>query len=196
MATLHPPTSGDVLFKNRSIYKIISEYRKNLGFCPQIPNLDLKLNVEDNLLFSGRYFLIPENEIRERTNNLLKQFNLEKYKDFEVDSLSGGNKQRVLIARSLMHKPKVVILDEPTVGLDPDIRRQLWNVIRTLKSHGVTVILTTHYLDEAEALSDRVCILNQGKIIFIGTSEDLKKNREKSTFEEIFLELTKEESDV
>ena len=195
IATLHPPTEGDVLFKGQSIYKNLIAYRAQLGFCPQRPNLDPFLNVEENLLFAGRYYLLPEKLIVERIALLLEQFSLKQYATFDVAALSGGYKQRLLIARALIHQPKIVILDEPTVGLDPDVRRQLWEIIKQLKEQGVTVILTTHYLEEAELLSDRVCILNEGKILLTAGVEELKQKHQKEKLEEVFLELMEKEKE-
>jgi ABC-2 type transport system ATP-binding protein len=99
----------------------------------------------------------------------MDQLELTRYADFNIDQLSGGTKQRVLIARALMHNPELVLLDEPTVGLDPDIRRKLWDIIKDLKKMGITVILTTHYLDEAEQLSDRVCIKSNMRWLLLKT---------------------------
>ncbi|EKE25451.1 MAG: ABC-type multidrug transport system, ATPase component [uncultured bacterium] len=193
LATLHPPTSGSILFNGTSIYSDIVAYRRALGFCPQTQNLDTYLTVEQNLLFAGRYFLMPENEIISRTKQLMEELELTRYASFEVDTLSGGNKQRLLIARALMHNPQLVILDEPTVGLDPDIRKKLWNIIRGLKNRGVTVILTTHYLDEAEYLSDRICMLHRGKVMLIESVESLKKQHHGNRLEDIFIELIEDE---
>ena len=192
IATLHPATSGDVLFNGISIYKNLMHYRKALGFCPQKQNLDTFLNVRDNLLFAGRYFLMPESEIQKRAHELMDLLELTRYADFQIDQLSGGTKQRVLIARALMHNPQIVLLDEPTVGLDPDIRRKLWQIIKELKQKGITIILTTHYLDEAEYLSDRVCILSKGKVQLIESVNTLKARHQMASLEEIFLQLTKE----
>lgn len=192
IATLHPATSGDVLYNGVSIYKNLMAYRKALGFCPQKQNLDTFLNVKDNLIFAGRYFLLPEAEIQKRAHDLMELLELTRYADFEIDQLSGGTKQRVLIARALMHNPQIVLLDEPTVGLDPDIRRKLWHIIKELKQKGITIILTTHYLDEAEQLSDRVCILNKGKVQLIESVKELKARHKMASLEEIFLELTKD----
>lgn len=194
LATLHPPTSGDVKFRGKSIYEDIIGYRQKLGFCSQRPNLDPALTVEQNLMFAGRYFLMPEDEIQRRVVELLDQFNLRKYASFEIHALSGGYKQRLMLARSLIHKPELVILDEPTVALDPGIRRQLWEQIKQLKGQGVTVILTTHYLEEAEILSDRVCILHNGSILLVDKPQNLKKQFEKPNLEEVFLHLTQEEA--
>jgi len=194
LATLHPPTSGDVLFNGVSIYKYIDKYRALLGFCPQRPNLDYELTVEENLLFAGRYYLVPDKILKKRVITLLEQFDLMKYAKFNVSALSGGYKQRLLIARALIHEPSFVILDEPTVGLDPDIRRQLWDTIKALKSQGVTVLLTTHYLEEAEVLADRVCILHDGKILLVDQAENLKQQFGKKNLEEVFLHLLQEEA--
>lgn len=196
LATLHPPTSGDVLFKGASIYDDLFAYRKSLGFCPQYQNLDSYLTVEENLIFAGRYFLVPEEKIVERVKQLMEQFELTRYASFDINALSGGNKQRVLIARSLIHNPALVLLDEPTVGLDPDIRKKLWEHIASLKKMGITVVLTTHYLDEAEALSDRVCILHQGKVLLIESVSGLKAKHSGEKLEDIFLEIMAEQRRV
>lgn len=190
IATLHPATSGQILFKGKSIYEELERYRSFLGFCPQTQNLDPVLTVEENLIFDGRYFLLPEQEIMQRKDMLMEQLELTKYKHFAINALSGGTKQRVLIARALMHKPEIVILDEPTVGLDPDIRRKLWAIIKGLKEQGITVILTTHYLDEAEELADRVCFLNQGKVTLIEPVQTLREAHEMASLEHIFIKLT------
>jgi len=195
LATLHPPTTGDVLFNGISIYKNLMTYRKALGFCPQKQNLDNELSVRENLVFAGRYFLMPEQEIQEHVNELMNELELTRYANFAIHKLSGGNAQRVLIARALMHKPKIIILDEPTVGLDPDIRRKLWGLIKKLKNMGLTIILTTHYLDEAEALSDRVCFLEKGHIKLIETITHLKEQYGNISLEEIFIKLAKPRED-
>src|SRR3990167_8143202 len=194
LATLKPPTSGEILFEGRSIYHRIDEYKNSLGFCPQRPNLDFGLNVYENLYFAGKYFLMPDAKLKSEIEKLLQQFNFSKYRNFEISHLSGGYKQRLIIARAFIHNPKIIILDEPTVGLDPNVRRQIWLKILELKKLGITIIFTTHYLDEAEFLSDRVCILNQGKILLIDKSENLKQVYKKSNLEEVFLHLTQEEA--
>ncbi len=193
LATLHPPTSGDVLFKGKSIYTDLMQYRHSLGFCPQTQNLDTFLTVRENLIFAGRYLLMPEDLIKERVAELMKELELTHYADFSISALSGGNKQRVLIARALIHKPQLVILDEPTVGLDPDIRKKLWHIIRKLRDQGITIILTTHYLDEAEFLSDRICMLHKGRVILIESVKKLKEQHEQRKLEDIFIRLVEEE---
>ncbi len=196
LATLHPPTEGDVAFEGQSIYKNLVGYRSQIGFCPQRPNLDGTLTLEQNLRFAGRYYGMPEVAVSERLNKLVEQFELSEYKHRKADELSGGYRQRFMIARCLMHSPKIVLLDEPTVGLDPHIRRQLWAKIRELKQEGVTVILTTHYLDEAEQLSDRVCIIDNGLVKLIETPEKLKADFNKNNLEDVFLALMQENKEV
>ncbi len=189
IATLHPPTEGDIECEGVSIYDDIATYRYKIGFCPQRPNLDPALTLEQNLRFSAQYYGMTQEEITTRLNFLIQQFGLQEYLSQKANVLSGGYKQRFMIARALMHNPQLVILDEPTVGLDPHIRRQLWQQIRDLKALGVTVILTTHYLDEAEQLSDRVCVLDGGLIKLIDTPENLKADFKMKNLEDVFLAL-------
>lgn len=196
IATLHPATEGDVEFEGRSIYSHLSYYRRNLGFCPQRPNLNPQLTLEHNLRFSGQYYQLTQEQIDERFDKLVSQFELAPYLQQKASVLSGGYKQRFMIARALMHNPRLVILDEPTVGLDPHIRRQLWSKIKELKDDGITVILTTHYLDEAEQLADRVCVLDQGAIKLIDTPDKLKADFKMQNLEDVFIALMKaDESD-
>lgn len=195
LATLHPPTSGEILLNGKSIYEDIIEYRHLIGFCPQKVNLINDITVLENLVRTGRYFGISEKTISQRVDELVSKYELSKYLDSKPDRLSGGYRQRVLIARSLMHSPKIIILDEPTVGLDPNIRHNLWNNIKDLKKEGVTVVLTTHYLDEAEMLSDRICILDKGAILLIDTPQNLMSTYKKSRLEDVFIQLTKEETE-
>lgn len=195
IATLHPPTSGDILFEEKSIYDDINRFRRFVGFCPQTPNLVGDLTVKQNLLFAGRYFGLRKDALHQRVEMLVKKYELTKHIDSKPDTLSGGFKQRVLIARSLIHNPQLIIFDEPTVGLDPHIRQNLWENIKDLKKENITVILTTHYLDEAEMLSDRICILDKGKIRLIDTPENLMSSFQKSRLEDVFIQLIKEEAE-
>lgn len=195
IATLHPPTSGDIIYHGESIYRTITQYRLKLGYCPQHPNLYPELTLEQNLLFAGKFYGLSSLVIKERINKLAKDFELEPYLDQKASVLSGGYKQRFMIARSLIHQPDFIILDEPTVGLDPQIRRQLWKIIKELKQSGITVLLTTHYLDEAEKLSDRVCILDKGYIRVIDTPDKLMSDFKQENLEDVFIELLKASKD-
>jgi len=196
IATQHPPTEGDILFKGTSIYHDLRRYRMALGFCPQQSNLDPYLSVRQNLVFAGRFYAMNATAAAARADELLSLYDLERYSAYKIDELSGGTRQRVLIARALMHSPELVILDEPTVGLDPDIRRQLWDHIAALRDAGVTIILTTHYLDEAEVLADRVCLLRDGKIQVICTVTELKAKHDDDSLEDIFIRLSRQASSV
>lgn len=189
IATLHPPTKGDIEFQGESIYKDITGYRFQLGFCPQHPNLNADLTLEQNLVFAGRFYGMTDEQIKDRIALLAKRFALDEYLPQKASVLSGGYKQRFMIVRSLIHSPKLVLLDEPTVGLDPHIRRQLWAMIKELKDLNVTVILTTHYLDEAEQLSDRVCILDNGTIRLIDTPDNLMADFKQKNLEDVFVQL-------
>ncbi len=192
IATLHPATSGDILKNGRSIYEDVVEYRRTIGLCPQKPNIDMMLTIEQNLRFAGRFFCMTEEKIQERISYLMDRFGLKRYASMKASVLSGGYKQRFMLARTLMHEPELVILDEPTVGLDPHVRRDIWEVIKQLKSENVTVLLTTHYLDEAEKLSDRVCLLDQGIIQFIDTPQNLRSKHGGANLEDIFVKLIQE----
>lgn len=192
IASLHPATSGDVIHHGNSIYKDLITYRKNIGFCPQKPNFAPNLTVREILIFAGRYFLMDYPLILTRVDQLMQRFGLDAYADKMPSVLSGGYKQRLLLARSLIHQPSLLILDEPTVALDPHIRRQLWDLIKELKQDGVTVLLTTHYIDEAEVLSDRVCVLDKGNIVLIDTPTNLLSSYSKSKLEDVFLQLMTE----
>lgn len=196
IATLHPPTAGDIEYNGTSIYKNLTNFRFMLGYCPQRSNLNNMLTLEQNLLFAGRFYGLPEADIKERMMQLARQLDLEHYLPRRAAVLSGGYKQRFMIARSLIHKPSFIILDEPTVGLDPHIRRNLWEIIKNLKKEGITVLLTTHYLDEAEKLSDRVCILDKGQIKIIDTPDKLMADFKQKNLEDVFIELLKASSDA
>lgn len=195
IASLHPPTSGNVTYKGKSIYNDLISFRKDLGFCPQKPNFADGLTVKEHLVFAGRYFLLDKETINTRVEELMQKFGLKNYENKYPSVLSGGYKQRLLIARALIHKPSLIILDEPTVALDPHIRRQLWEIIKQLKNEGVTVLLTTHYIDEAEILSDRVCVLDKGTIKLIDSPANLMSSYSKAKLEDVFLQLMNEATD-
>ena len=189
LITLLKPSSGELLFEGKSAFDNLLEYRKQVGFCPQTPNLHPNLTIEENLYHSARIYGLDHDSAIKRSEVLLQKFRLEKYKDQYINTLSGGYKQRASIARTLIHSPKLILFDEPTVGLDPSIRAELWQEIINLKNSGMAVVLTTHYLDEAEKLADRVCIIDKGSLKYLATLEDLKKQLQKGSLEEILLGL-------
>lgn len=147
--------------------------RSRLGVVPQENNLDEELSVYDNLMMYGRYFDMSRAEIRERIDELLDFVQLTEKKDAKIQALSGGMKRRLVIARGLIHDPDLFILDEPTTGLDPQARHVLWDRLYRLKQQGVTLIITTHYMDEAEQLCDRLVVMDKGKIVAEGSPASL-----------------------
>ena len=149
------------------------EIRARIGVVPQEDNLDTELTVWDNLMIYGRYFDLPRREIRERSDELLEFVQLSDRRDSRVDPLSGGMKRRLTIARSLINRPELLLLDEPTTGLDPQARHLLWDRLYQLKRSGVTLVLTTHYMDEAEQLCDRLVIMDNAKIVAEGSPRQL-----------------------
>lgn len=189
------PTSGDILLNGSSVYADPTRYKPFFGFCPQKPNFVNSLSVREHLEFAGRFFALDEKTIKDRVDHLMEQFGLVKYANMFPAELSGGYKQRLNIARALVHNPRVVIMDEPTVALDPHIRRHIWDLIKDLKMQGVTVILTTHYLDEAEKLADRVCMMTSGKIDFIDSTENLLQKHNGKNLEDIFVALMEQENE-
>src|SRR3954449_10582497 len=147
--------------------------RARLGVCPQEDNLDTELNVFDNLYIYGRYFAIPKAEVRARAEELLEFVQLAEKRDAKVEALSGGMKRRLTIARSLINRPDLLLLDEPTTGLDPQARHVVWDRLFRLKQQGVTLVITTHYMDEAEQLCDRLVVMDRGVVAAEGSPLDL-----------------------
>lgn len=149
------------------------EIRGRLGVCPQEDTLDNELNVFDNLYIYGRYFGLPKAEVRERAAELLEFVQLTDKRRSRVEELSGGMKRRLTIARSLINRPELLLLDEPTTGLDPQARHLLWDQLFRLKQSGVTLVITTHYMDEAEQLCDRLVVMDNGVIVAEGAPQEL-----------------------
>ena len=149
------------------------QIRSRIGVVPQQDQLDGELTVEENLIIYGRYFDIPRRECKERTAELLDFVQLSERAKSRVEPLSGGMKRRVTIARSLINEPQLLLLDEPTTGLDPQARHVLWDRLYRLKQQGVTLVLTTHYMDEAEQLCDRLVVMDKGKIVAMGSPREL-----------------------
>lgn len=166
------------------------EVRAHLGVVPQQDNLDEELRVRDNLLVYGRYFGLPMSYLKPKADELLEFAQLTDKAKAKVDSLSGGMKRRLTIARSLINEPKILLLDEPTTGLDPQARHILWDRLFRLKESGVTLILTTHYMDEAEQLCDRLVVVDKGQIMAEGSPSKLI--REHSTREVLELRFGSE----
>src|SRR3954467_8652710 len=168
-----PVTEGDLRVFDMDPAADGSRIRARLGVVPQEDTLDVELTVRENLLVYGRYFGLPRKVIRERTAALLDFVQLADRAADKVDPLSGGLKRRLTIARSLINEPEILILDEPTTGLDPQARHVVWDRLFRLKQRGVTLILTTHYMDEAEQLCDRLVVMDHGRFAAEGSPRDL-----------------------
>jgi ABC-2 type transport system ATP-binding protein len=175
LTTLAKPSSGSVSVAGFDVVKAPEQVKKIIGVVQQHLTLDLDLNVWENMELHGRLHHIPSDERKKRINELLDYAGLTDQRKRMVEELSGGMKKAAMIARSLMHKPDLLFLDEPTVGLDVQTRRRMWNLIRRLNSDGTTIFLTTHYIEEAEALCDRVGIVHQGKLIALGKPAELRQ---------------------
>ncbi len=167
------PTSGELKLAGKSVTAHCREIKALVGVAPQEDNLDPDFSVIKNLTVYSRYFDIPKEEAQRRAEAQLKFFQLEEKRDVPIMALSTGMKRRLIFARALINNPQILLLDEPTTGLDPQARHLVWDEVRLLKKHKVTVILTTHYMDEAQILCDRILIVDHGKIIEQGTPAEL-----------------------
>jgi len=168
-----PVTSGELQVVGMDPRSQGSSIKALLGVVPQLDNLDIELTVRENLEMYARYFRIDRHTARERATELLDFVQLTEKTESTVDSLSGGMKRRLTIARALINEPWLLLLDEPTTGLDPQARHLLWDRLYRLKQRGVTLVLTTHYMDEAEQLCDRLVIMDKAKIVAVGTPREL-----------------------
>lgn len=182
------PTGGTAKVFGKDAVSEYQEARAMVGFSPQEINLDWFLTVEGTLDYHGRYFGMSKERRKERAEKLMKIFSLTEKRNARTNFLSGGMKRRVVIARALMHEPKLLILDEPTAGVDVELRHELWEYMEKLnKEDGTTILLTTHYIEEAERLCDKISLIDQGKLIKTGTVDELKKAYNKKTLEDVYL---------
>jgi len=168
-----PVTAGELSVDGKDVRKDGREIKRLLGVVPQEENLDPDLTVWQNLAVFARYFDLPVDEARRRANEVLELFQLQDKRNEVVDSLSGGMKRRLIVARALINDPKILVLDEPTTGLDPQARHLVWQKLRYLRSQGVTMLLTTHYMDEAAHLCDRLVVMHLGRILAESSPADL-----------------------
>ncbi|NYJ01662.1 lipooligosaccharide transport system ATP-binding protein [Nocardioides thalensis] len=173
IAAVSPVSGGELRILGLDPASDGPEIRGRLGVCPQEDTLDNELNVFDNLYIYGRYFGLPKAEVRERAAELLEFVQLTDKRRSRVEELSGGMKRRLTIARSLINRPELLLLDEPTTGLDPQARHLLWDQLFRLKQSGVTLVITTHYMDEAEQLCDRLVVMDNGVIVAEGAPQEL-----------------------
>jgi lipooligosaccharide transport system ATP-binding protein len=184
-----PPTSGTVTVFGQNVAREPSAIKARLGVMPQEDNLDPDLSVVENLIVYARYFDIPKRKAVPVAKELLEFVELQDRGRMNIKELSGGMKRRLLLARSLVNSPEILILDEPTTGLDPHSRRAVWDKLNRLKFNNTTLLLTTHYMEEAERLCDRVAIMDSGHIITIDTPRNLMTEHG-GNLEDVYLKLT------
>jgi len=169
-----PLSSGQLLVEGRDVRTQAREIRSLIGVVPQENNLDPDLNVLRNLIVYASYYRIPKSRAAQRADELLDFIGLSERADARIDQLSGGMKRRLMIARSLLHEPRLLVLDEPTTGLDPQVRQDIWQKLEELRRvSGVTILLSTHYMEEAEKLCERLVVIDHGKILATGTPREL-----------------------
>jgi ABC-2 type transport system ATP-binding protein len=189
VVSLARPESGSVKVFGRDAYHEFKAARRMIGVSPQEINLDKFLTVEEVLLFHAGYYGVPKKKARERAEEMLERFALTGKRKQRVNTLSGGMKRRMLFARALMHDPKILFLDEPTAGVDVELRYRLWEYIRELNRGGLTILLTTHYLEEAEELCEEIALINEGRIVAQDTSAGLKSRFGAVNIEEVYLRV-------
>jgi len=163
------------------------EARRLVGVAEQEPNLDRFLTVREALLYHGGYFGMSRAEAAARAEEMIEIFDLRAKADVRAPKLSGGMRRRLLLARALLHEPRLVILDEPTAGVDVELRQELWRYIRRLHSQGTTILLTTHYMEEAEALCEDIALIAGGRVVARGSADDLKERFGVRTLEDVYL---------
>jgi ABC-2 type transport system ATP-binding protein len=186
---LAQPTGGSIRIFGHDAIGDYEKARQAIGLAPQEVNLDWFLTAEETLDFHGGYFGMPKRERRERTRELLETFSLTEKADERTRTLSGGMKRRLILARALMHRPRLLILDEPTAGVDIELRLELWHYVQKINQEGTTILLTTHYLEEAEQLCNRIAFIADGQIAAEGTSEDLAARFDVANLEDAYLAL-------
>ena len=194
LAGLVRKSGGEASIFGRSIATHPSEAKTFIGLVPQEPNFDFFDTVENIIINQAGYYGIPRSEAKARLEPLLKDLGLWEKRATVAQTLSGGMKSRLLIARALIHRPKLLILDEPTAGVDVELRRHMWTFLRTMNAAGTTIVLTTHYLEEAEQLCRTVAIINKGEILVNEPMQGLLARRGEEKLEDIYLNLI--DSDV
>jgi len=191
LTTLLNPTSGEIRINGFDPVKQQDQTRHSFGIVFQDPSLDEDLTAKENMEIHGMLYGVSNKLIKERTEELLKMVELWDKKDEQVKHYSGGMKRRLEIARGLLHHPKVLFLDEPTLGLDPQTRNLMWNYIKDLnKKERITVFFSTHYMQEAERVADRIAIIDHGEIVIQGTAKELEEKTNTNSLEDAFLALT------
>ncbi len=186
---LASPTSGEIHVFGHDAIDDYAEARQAVGLAPQELNLDWFLTIEETLDYHAGYFGMPKSERRERAAELLDTFSLTDKRKERTRTLSGGMKRRLILARALMHRPRLLILDEPTAGVDIELRLELWHYVQRINEEGTTILLTTHYLEEADQLCDKIAFINEGQIVAQGSSDELASRYGVANLEDAYLEL-------
>ncbi len=190
LTTRVSPTSGRALVAGYDVQRDAARVRQHIGVVPQRPNPDRGLSALENLVFHAAYFGIAFDRASRSAAELLERLGISDKADAKVDALSGGQQQRLMIARALIHEPEVIFLDEPTVGLDPQARLDLWGILRQLHRQGRTIIMTTHYMEEADQLCERLAIVDRGRLLACDTPERLKARAPGGTLIEVTLDAS------
>ena len=183
------PTGGSIRIFGHDAVDDYAEARQAVGLAPQEINLDWFLTLEETLDYHAGYFGMAKRERRERAAELLETFSLYDKRKERTRTLSGGMKRRLILARALMHRPRLLILDEPTAGVDIELRLELWHYVQRINEEGTTILLTTHYLEEAEQLCDKIAFINEGRVVAQGTSSELSAQYGVGNIEDAYLEL-------
>jgi ABC-2 type transport system ATP-binding protein len=186
---LAQPTSGAIRVFGHDAIDDYAQARLAVGLAAQELNLDWFLTVEESLDYHAGYFGMPRKERRERAAELLDAFSLNGKREERTRTLSGGMKRRLVLARALMHRPRLLILDEPTAGVDVELRLELWHYVQRINAEGTTILLTTHYLEEAEQLCDRIAFINEGQVVATGSTDELASEYGVASLEDAYLEL-------
>lgn len=184
------PTSGTARVAGADVVRESVTVRQRIGVVPQRPNPDRSLDAWENLIYHAGYFGIPRSDAARRATELLERLAIADRARYKVDQLSGGQQQRLMIARALIHEPAIIFLDEPTVGLDPQARNALWEILRELHAGGRTIVMTTHYMAEAAALSERIAMVDRGRLIALGTPAELLAETPDGSLETFFVTRT------
>jgi len=187
---LSTPTSGEMKVAGYDIYKETEKIKKNIGYMSQKFSLYEDLSIHENIRFYGGVYGIPQSERKKKTAEMLDRLQLTPYADRKIGDLPLGWKQKLAFSIAILHDPDIVFLDEPTGGVDPVTRRQFWNLIYEAVQRGITVFVTTHYMDEAE-YCDRISIMNEGRIVALDTPEKLKKQYDAKNMDEVFLKIAR-----
>ena len=190
LSTLLTPTSGEVHIAGLDLNLGSEEIRKKIGYVSQVGGMLRDATGRENLRFQARLYGMSEKEVQDRVEELVKLFHLDPYADRTVSSYSGGQRRIFDLASGIVHRPELLFLDEPSTGLDPQNRAHVWDQVKKLHSEGTTVFLTTHYLEEADALCDRIAIMDKGEMMALGTPEELKEKYGSETLDDVFLKIT------